>query len=136
MQIGQFGIGFYSAFMVSNNVKVISRKYDSEEVNLWASDGTGSYSIEKYSDEHPAGTSIIIEINEESKEFLEYANLKNIITKYSDNINFPIFITGLDSSPEEQINSASAIWMKAKNCLLYTSPSPRDRTRSRMPSSA
>ncbi len=115
MQIGQFGIGFYSAFIVSNNVKVISRKYDSEEANLWTSDGTGSYSIEKYSNKHPVGTSIMIEINEESKDFLEYANLKSIVTKYSDNINFPIFITGRDSSPDEQINSASAIWMKAKN---------------------
>jgi molecular chaperone HtpG len=113
-QIGQFGIGFYSAFIVSKNVQVISTKYDADETYSWDSDGLGSYNISKIDKSEKKGTSIIIMLDKDSKEFLEKEKIQQIVSKYSDNINFPIYLRDITSEQEEQINTSNAIWTKQK----------------------
>ena len=113
-QIGQFGIGFYSAFIVSKNVKVISTKYDTNVTYSWESDGLGSYSIAKIENAARKGTSIIISLDADSEEFLKTDKIKEVISKYSDNINFPIYLKDITSDIEEQINTTNAIWTKQK----------------------
>ena len=113
-QIGQFGIGFYSAFIVSKNVQVISTKYDSEETYSWESDGLGSYNISKLDKSEKKGTSIIIMLDKDSKEFIEKNKIQQIVSKYSDNINFPIYLKDITTDEEEQINTSNAIWTKQK----------------------
>ena len=113
-QIGQFGIGFYSAFIVSKNVQVISTKYDSEETYSWESDGLGSYNISQLDKSEKKGTSIIIMLDKDSKEFIEKNKIQQIVSKYSDNINFPIYLRDITSEQEEQINTSNAIWTKQK----------------------
>lgn len=113
-QIGQFGIGFYSAFIVSKNVQVISTKYDADETYSWESDGLGSYNISKIDKSEKKGTSIVIMLDKDSKEFLEKEKIQQIVSKYSDNINFPIYLRDITSEQEEQINTSNAIWTKQK----------------------
>ena len=113
-QIGQFGIGFYSAFIVSKNVQVISTKYDSEETYSWESDGLGSYNISQLDKSEKKGTSIIIMLDKDSKEFIEKNKIQQIVSKYSDNINFPIYLKDITTDQEEQINTSNAIWTKQK----------------------
>ena len=113
-QIGQFGIGFYSAFIVSKNVQVISTKYDSEETYSWESDGLGSYNISQLDKSEKKGTSIIIMLDKDSKEFIEKNKIQQIVSKYSDNINFPIYLKDITTGQEEQINTSNAIWTKQK----------------------
>jgi molecular chaperone HtpG len=113
-QIGQFGIGFYSAFIVSKNVQVISTKYDSEETYSWESDGLGSYNISQLDKSEKKGTSIIIMLDKDSKEFIEKNQIQQIVSKYSDNINFPIYLKDITTDQEEQINTSNAIWTKQK----------------------
>ena len=125
--IGQFGVGFYSAFMVADRVEVISRKAGEENAFKWTSDGKGEYDIvEASSVSH--GTTVILHLNENGKEFANRWKIDGIIKKYSNHIPFPIFLTYEDTRFEgegddrksitenktEQINSASAIWKRPK----------------------
>jgi molecular chaperone HtpG len=105
--IGQFGVGFYSAFMVSNKVEVLSRKAGEPGAWLWVSDGKGSYTL---SEDVKAnrGTQITLHIKDEASEFLVSERLKNVIKKYSDHISFPIQMDGVT------VNKASALWMRPK----------------------
>tara|TARA_Y100000590_G_scaffold364139_1_gene422271 strand:+ start:27321 stop:29183 length:1863 start_codon:yes stop_codon:yes gene_type:complete len=114
-QIGQFGIGFYSAFIVAKKVNVISRKYDSDEVCSWSSDGLGSFSIDNQGDIEKIGTKIILDLKEDSEEFLEIDRIKDIVSRYSDNINFPIYLTDGTGDTKKQVNTANAIWTKQKS---------------------
>ena len=107
--IGQFGVGFYSAFMAAKKVRVLSRSYrKSEEGHEWSSDGSGSYSIA------PApgirrGTKIIVELKDDATEFCKEETIKRIITQYSNFVPFPIKIKG------ETVNTVQAIWTRIKN---------------------
>ncbi len=114
-QIGQFGIGFYSAFIVSNDVTVLSKKFDSEEVYSWSSDGSGTYEIVPVKDKDINGTVIIIKLSEDALDFTDKQLVKDTIKKYSDNINFPIYLADNESDAGDQINKASAIWTKSKS---------------------
>ncbi len=132
--IGQFGVGFYSAFMVAEKVTVISKAFGSEEAYKWESTGAEGYSIEPW-EKDIAGTEIILKIkanteDEKYDEFLEEYRLKSIIKKYSDFIRHPIKmdITGSrlkegtdkeheDYTEEQTINSMVPIWKKNKNEL-------------------
>ena len=92
--IGQFGVGFYSAFMVSSEVKVISRAYDSDEAYCWISNGLDGYEIKKDSRDS-YGTTVILKIKEDTEndkysEFLESYRVQNLIRKYSNYITYPI----------------------------------------------
>lgn len=109
--IGQFGVGFYSVFMVADRVEVLSRKAGEDTAHVWASDGRGTYEIDEALKE-TRGTEITLHIKDEASEFLLEERLKHIIKKYSDHINFPIL---MGEGPQAvTVNSASALWMRPK----------------------
>ena len=121
-QIGKFGVGFYSSFMVSDQVVVRSKKYNSQEGFLWTSDGKGTFSIEK-TNYNNDGTEIVLSIKKNESEFLSKYRIEEIIKKYSDFVPFPIFVSSEEDDKEKkdkkevesQINSAEAIWLKDKS---------------------
>ncbi len=132
--IGQFGVGFYSAFMVAKKITVISRKAGEESAWKWESDGESSYSIEP-AEREEQGSTIILTLNEEGEEFANRWSLENLIKKYSDNIAYPIYLeydqVHYDNEKKdekgnavkttehkvEQINSASALWKRPKSSI-------------------
>ena len=113
--IGQFGVGFYSSYMVSDKVDVLSRDAANNEINLWSSNGKENYSIES-SEKEKRGTCITLNIKKDADEFLDSYRLRSIITKYSNYIPFPIYLNDLDDKEkEEKINEGSPLWLKDKN---------------------
>ena len=108
--IGQFGVGFYAAFMVSKKVEVISKKAGSNEAWKWSSDGLGNFTILN-SERDIRGTSVTLHLKKEEKKFLDKSHITEIIKKYSDHIGVPIIIKG---EKDEEINSASALWTRQK----------------------
>jgi molecular chaperone HtpG len=109
--IGQFGVGFYSAFMVADKVEVRSRKAGEELGWIWKSDGKGSYSIDEAED-IPRGTSIILYLKDESKEFSDPTRIRHIVRTYSDHVPYPVILA--HKGERETINSASALWTRNK----------------------
>ena len=122
--IGQFGVGFYSSFMVADKVSVVSRKFDSEKSYKWESDGSSNFQISdlENSEEEPEkdiqrGTKITLHLKENADDFLDRFHIKHIVQTYSDHINIKIeFIPeNLEAGTKiEALNSASALWTKAK----------------------
>jgi molecular chaperone HtpG len=114
--IGQFGIGFYSAFMVAEDVQVISRKAGADKPTSWQSDGTGSFTVEPYTgkDAPRRGTHIRLQLREDADEFLNPQRIESIIRTYSDHITHPILLKG-DERVDRQINSANALWARPKS---------------------
>ena len=121
--IGQFGVGFYSAFIVADKVTLTTRKAGDDKANgtEWSSEGKGEYSLETVTVED-FGTSVTLHIKEEEKEFLDDYRLRNIISKYSDHITVPI--TMVKPSEEESdeiefetVNKANAFWTQDKRNL-------------------
>lgn len=110
--IGQFGVGFYSAFMVAERVEVTSRRAGSDEAWVWASEGQGAYTLAPGSRAEP-GTDIVLHIKADAEEFLEPARLQAIIRKWADHITIPITVAreGVD----EPANEGTALWRKAKS---------------------
>jgi len=109
--IGQFGVGFYSAFMVADKVDVLTRKAGDDQAWLWSSDGKGEFTIaEAARDER--GTSVIVHLNQDSQEFLEEMRLRNVVKTYSDHIGFPIEFG--DAEGAETMNAASSLWTREK----------------------
>lgn len=107
--IGQFGVGFYSVFMVAKEVKVFSRTWHTGgEGFLWSSDGSGKYSIEP-SEGQRRGTKIVIALQDEHKEFAQESRVKGILERYSSFIEFPVNLNG------EKVNTTQAVWLKNKN---------------------
>lgn len=119
--IGQFGVGFYSAFIVADKVTLITRRAGSpaDEGVRWESDGTGEYTIEAI--EAPRGTSVILHLKPEENEFLNAWKLRDLISKYSDHIAFPIRLPaqkdGEASTEFETVNHAAALWTRPKSEL-------------------
>ena len=120
--IGQFGVGFYSAFMVASQTKVITRKAGENKIWVWTSDGESSFTIEETEDPSllasNRGTTIELTLTKDSKEYLDKDRIQNIIRRYSDHISIPIYISdGSEKKDEtlESVNSASAIWTRPKN---------------------
>ena len=112
--IGQFGVGFYSSYMVADSVEASSKDAEKKEANLWISNGKESYSIEKINKDK-RGTSITLHVKKDSEEFLDAFRLRSIITKYSNYIPFPIYLKDLDSKEkEEKINEGNPLWLKDK----------------------
>ena len=111
--IGQFGVGFYAAFMVADLVEVTSRKAGESQAWMWKSDGKGSFTIAE-SDADIRGTRIVLHMRDDAKEFLESSRLRHIIQTYSDHIAVPIRLAeaGKDA---ETVNSASALWTRSRN---------------------
>ncbi|MGA0311025.1 MAG: molecular chaperone HtpG [Candidatus Puniceispirillaceae bacterium] len=108
--IGQFGVGFYSAFMVADKVEVLSKKHDAKSANLWASDGQGGFSITD-ADRDETGTSVILYLRNDAKEYLEQERIAHLVKKYSDHIAQPIFWIGKDDAAD-QLNSSAALWTR------------------------
>ena len=113
--IGQFGVGFYSAFMVSNRIEVISRKAGLKEDDAvkWESTGDGSFKVEKTT-KKSRGTDVILYLKDEDDKYLEEWEIRNIVKKYSDFIEYPIVLVKEDGK-EETLNSMKAIWLKDKS---------------------
>ena len=113
--IGQFGIGFYSAFMVADSVEVLSRKAGARKAMSWQSDGTGSFTVEACTgDDAPQrGTLIRLKLREDADEFIKPQRIEGIIRTYSDHITHPILLKG-DEGVDRQINSANALWARPK----------------------
>ena len=118
--IGQFGVGFYSAFMVADKIEVTAKKAGEEKAYKWISAGKGEYDIEEATRDSQ-GVDITMHIKDEDSEFLEEYRIDSIIKKYSNHIPFPIFKETYDEekkeSKEEQINKASALWRMSKTEL-------------------
>ena len=126
--IGQFGVGFYSAFMVADSIEVVSRKAGEEKAWRWTSDGKTGFEIVPA--ERPvAGTTVLLHLNEEGKQYANGWRLQEIVKKYSNHIAFPIFLTYEKSEwnesekksekvrTTEQVNAASALWRRPKSEL-------------------
>ncbi|HXP67072.1 MAG TPA: molecular chaperone HtpG [Steroidobacteraceae bacterium] len=111
--IGQFGVGFYSAFIVADKVTVLSKRSDAPGVR-WESDGEGQYQVQA-SDKPDRGTEVILHLREEDKEFLEPARLRTLVRKYSDHLSTPIVLKTSDK--EETVNQAKAFWTRPKSEL-------------------
>ncbi len=126
--IGQFGVGFYSSFIVADKVTVITRRAGEAAATQWQSDGTGSYTLAEASRDG-RGTDVILHLREDEKEFLDDWRLRSIIKKYSDNIELPVKMLeyippkGEDDEEEaktpefETVNSARALWTRPKSEL-------------------
>jgi molecular chaperone HtpG len=115
--IGQFGVGFYSSFMVADNVEVFSHKYDDDKTWMWQSNGNGSFTLDESAEKITRGTKIILHLKDSANDFLDRFHLKHVIQTYSDHINFKIeFIPeNVDAGATiETLNSASALWTKPK----------------------
>tara|TARA_B110000438_G_scaffold299685_1_gene350396 strand:- start:77 stop:1951 length:1875 start_codon:yes stop_codon:yes gene_type:complete len=128
--IGQFGVGFYSSYMVADKVEVLSKKAGEKEAFKWTSDGKSGYKIEEASkDSH--GTDLILYLNEEGHKYTNRWEIQNIVKKYSNHLSFPIYLhyeevktEGEDDKKKEtvenkteQINAGSAFWKKSKSSL-------------------
>ncbi|HEV2153839.1 molecular chaperone HtpG [Bradyrhizobium sp.] len=118
--IGQFGVGFYSAFMVADRIVVISRRAGESDVWTWTSSGGSGFEIARASDEEAArltrGTEIVLHLKDDAKKYLESFEIERIVGAYSDNILFPIELVPEEGEPR-QINSASALWQRSKSEL-------------------
>ena len=110
--IGQFGVGFYSAFMVADRVEVTSRKAGSEEAFMWASEGAGKYTIAPATREH-YGTDIVLHMKSDAEEYLEPMRLETVIRKWADHITLPITVAR--DGKDEPANEGTALWRKQKS---------------------
>ena len=110
--IGQFGVGFYAAFMVAETVDVISRKVGSDKACKWHSDGSNGYSLDD-AERGEEGTDIILHLKKDAKEFLEEQRISYMVKKYSDHLSAPIYWQ--DGEASTMLNSASAIWTRPKS---------------------
>lgn len=107
--IGQFGVGFYSVFMVADSVKVYTRSWQKEgQCYCWSSDGSGAYEIEEVEGER-RGTRIVLKLKDEYKDFAKKSRLEGIIKKYSAFVQFPVKVDG------EKLNTVGALWLKNKS---------------------
>jgi molecular chaperone HtpG len=110
--IGQFGVGFYSSFMVADKVEVLTRRAGETNGWRWSSDGKGAFAIEESQDAPARGASVIVHLKKDAKDFLEPAQVSTIVRKYADHIAVPVAL--LDGDKEETLNAASALWTRPK----------------------
>jgi len=118
--IGQFGVGFYAAFMVAERIVVTSRRAGSDQVWVWSSSGGSGFEIAPASDEAGKrvvrGTEIVLHLKKDAEKYLETYEIERIVRAYSDNIQFPIYLVPEEGEPR-QVNSASALWQRPKSEL-------------------
>src|ERR1700689_4668064 len=111
--IGQFGVGFYSAFIVADRVTLLSKRSDTDAVR-WESSGEGTYEVQS-SDKEDRGTEVTLHLRDEDKEFLEPSRLKQLVRKYSDHLSVPVVLKTGDTL--ETLNQAKAFWTRPKSEL-------------------
>jgi molecular chaperone HtpG len=109
--IGQFGVGFYSAFMIADKVDVYSTRAGEKHGWLWSSDGKGSFTVAESADAPARGTRIVLHVKADEKDFLEEHRLRSVVKKYSDHIAVPILL----GEEAESVNAASALWTRSKS---------------------
>ncbi len=126
--IGQFGVGFYSAFMVADRVEVVSRKAGEDKAWRWISDGQSGFDLEP-AERDVAGTTVLLHFNKEGEQYANSWRLQEVVKKYSNHIAFPIFLTydksewneaekkSIKTRTTEQVNVASALWRRPKSEL-------------------
>jgi molecular chaperone HtpG len=118
--IGQFGIGFYAAFMVADRIVVTSRRAGSSEAWIWTSSGGSGFEVAPASAEQaarvPRGTEVVLHLKEDAKRYLESFEIERIVRSYSDHILFPIELVD-DKGEARQVNAASALWQRSKSEL-------------------
>ncbi|MCC8372312.1 MAG: molecular chaperone HtpG [Rickettsia endosymbiont of Pseudomimeciton antennatum] len=119
MLIGQFGVGFYSAFMVADSITVTSRKAGEEKAYVWQSDGLGEYIVDDFDHDFTRGTEVVIHVKPEEDSYIDHFRLKHIVKSYSDHIAIPIYFFDESTSNEIQLNSASALWTRPKSDLTF-----------------
>ena len=113
--IGQFGVGFYSAFMVAERVVVDTRKAGSDEAFRWESTGDGTFTItELDAAAAPIGTTVMLYLKEDASEFLESYRLESLVRRYADHLTFPVSLLTEDGEAQ-QINEAQALWLRSKS---------------------
>ncbi|MBV9735005.1 MAG: molecular chaperone HtpG [Acidisphaera sp.] len=110
--IGQFGVGFYAAFMVADRVEVLSRRAGSEEAWLWASEGSGAFTIGPAERAEP-GTDVVLRLKSDADEFLEPYRLETIVRKWADHITLPVTIRR--DGKDQPANEGTALWRKPKS---------------------
>jgi molecular chaperone HtpG len=115
MLIGQFGVGFYSSFMVADYVTVTSKKAGEDKTYVWHSDGLGEYQISDTDRDFTRGTEIIVHMKENEDSYLDHFKLKHIVKSYSDHIAVPIYFIDENGDNEVKLNSASALWTRSKS---------------------
>jgi molecular chaperone HtpG len=114
--IGQFGVGFYSAFMVAKNIVVESRSATSDKSYKWISAGDGSYTLEEINKTTP-GTRIELHLKDDEKEFLDDWKIRSIVKKYSDYVTYPVFLETKDDKgepKEDRLNKSTPVWARNK----------------------
>jgi molecular chaperone HtpG len=115
--IGQFGVGFYSAFMVADRIEVVSRRAGTQEAWVWRSSSGAGFEMAPATAEQaarvPRGTEIVLHLKPEAKKYLEPHEIERVVRAYSDHILFPIELSGGEGEPQ-QINTASALWQRSK----------------------
>lgn len=112
--IGQFGVGFYSAYMVANTVTVKSRKAGDSKAWQWQSDGEGEYSIQPVEGDFARGTEITLHLAKDAKDYADKHRIRHIAETYSDHISFPIYFTD-ENGEQSQLNKAAALWTRSKS---------------------
>lgn len=113
--IGQFGVGFYSAFMVSDFVEIRTKKYNSEKAWKWSSNGQKEFTIEEDKEKLDRGTEIILRIRDTEKEYLDRFRIDHIVHTYSDHISIPIELMEVGKDEAKILNSSSALWTRNKS---------------------
>ncbi|MBL8677205.1 MAG: molecular chaperone HtpG, partial [Alphaproteobacteria bacterium] len=110
--IGQYGVGFYTCFMVASQVEVTSLKAGKKEAHKWISNGVDSFSVEK-AEREQQGTKIVLHLKDDAEDYLVPLRLKTLVEKYSEHIAFPIVFK--NKSNEEILNEERALWLRPKN---------------------
>ncbi len=114
--IGQFGVGFYSAFMVAEKVEVSTRRAGEEQGWKWTSDGKGEFTIAEDAEAPARGTRIVLHLREAEAEYLDPSRIRQIVATYSDHIAVPVVLESKkEDEPDETLNAASALWTRPKN---------------------
>jgi molecular chaperone HtpG len=114
--IGQFGVGFYSAFMVADRVDVSTRRAGEAEGWHWSSDGKGAFTIEEDQDAPARGARIVLHLKKGEEEYLDPHRIRRIVATYSDHIAVPVVLeSSKEDEPDETLNAASALWTRPKS---------------------
>ncbi|HMA13995.1 MAG TPA: ATP-binding protein, partial [Kiloniellaceae bacterium] len=114
--IGQFGVGFYSAFMVAEKVEVSSRRAGEPEGWTWTSDGRGAFTVAEDAGAPARGTRIVLHLRKGEEEYLDPVRIRQIVHTYSDHIAVPVVLESKkEDEPDETLNAASALWTRPKS---------------------
>lgn len=114
--IGQFGVGFYSSFIVADRVTVLTRRAGAGEAVRWESEGSGDYTIDS-ADKTTRGTEVVLHLREDDKEFLDAGRLRHLVRKYSDHIGLPVQLVLEGGANVDTLNRAAALWTRPKSEL-------------------